>query len=151
MLSDFVILDPLPPFTYSYASRVQPLSPSGGVWMWFCKDVKEINFVNYHQSKDYKQRGKIKKLKFKAVRKCWIITPRRPLGWGCFFDGAGKMWMDNFGCLNSSLSLFYFYFVTNMRKKKKYSVFTFTVTNHHAFSQTTSPPPASVLTLWITS
>ena len=25
--------------------------------------------------------------------------------------------MDNFGCLNSSLSLFYFYFATNLRKK----------------------------------
>ena len=28
--------------------------------------------------------------------------------------------MDNFGCLNSSLFLFYFYFVTNLRKKYIY-------------------------------
>ena len=30
---------------------------------------------------------------------------------------TGKMGMDSFGCLNSSLSLFYFYFVTKLRKK----------------------------------
>ena len=34
-----------------------------------------------------------------------------------FFNCTGEMEMDNFGYLNSLLSLFYFYFVTNMRKK----------------------------------
>ena len=63
--------------------------------------------------------------------------------------------MDNFGCLNSLLSLFYSYLVTNFRKK----IMTFlrlqlnltlpNYTNEYAFSRTTLPP-SELHSLWMT-
>ena len=62
---------------------------------------------------------------------------------------------DNFGCLNSSLSLFYFYFVTNLRKKIwRTCSYSWSSHSHHtsqcALSWTTPPPSPSVRTLWMT-
>ena len=36
---------------------------------------------------------------------------------GALFNCTEEMEIDDFGCLNSSVSLFYFYFVANLRKK----------------------------------
>ena len=51
-------------------------------------------------------------MSFKNTKKSHGIT-------GALFNCTGEMRMDNFSCLNSSISLFCFYFVTNLRRKKK--------------------------------
>ena len=64
------------------------------------------------------------------------------------------MGMDNFGHLNSSLSLFYFFFVTNLQNKL-WRTYAYSWTSPHpytsqyAFSWTTSSP-SSVSALWMT-
>ena len=76
-----------------------------------------IYFVNYCQSKNHQKRYKIKNyctkpsenVKSKHKKNCRIKI--------AFSNYMGEMGMDNFSCLNSSLSLFCFYFVTSLRKK----------------------------------
>ena len=109
--------------------------------------MTEIYFVNYYQSKNHK-RYKINKLLHKAMGKCRNKTPNK------LFFCTRNMGMNNFGCLNSSLSLFYFYFVKNLRKN--YGVSTLTAeppsTPHEPiyFQLDHFSPPPSVRTLWIT-
>ena len=62
--------------------------------------------MNYYQSKNRKQRSKIKQLLYKAIGKCRFKTPRKLRHRSCGFNCTGKMGMDNFGCLNSSFVLF---------------------------------------------
>ena len=47
--------------------------------LFFKEDIAEIYFVNYYQSKNQKQRFKIKKLLYKDIGKFQIKTPRRAL------------------------------------------------------------------------
>ena len=44
-------------------------------------------------------------------------TEKSPRIDDALFNFTGEMGMDNFECLNSSLSSFYFYFVTSQQKK----------------------------------
>ena len=82
--------------------------------------MTKIYFVNYYQSKSHKQRHQIKKLLYKAIGECRIKTPRRAMKIKvALFNCTGQMGMNNFGCLNTSFSLFYLYFVTNLQNKKK--------------------------------
>ena len=95
-----------------------PLHPSMSIWILFLKEDRTvIYFVNYCQSKNHQKRYKIKNyctkpsenVKSKHKKNCRIKI--------AFFNYMGEMGMDNFSCLNSSLSLFCFYFVTSLRKK----------------------------------
>ena len=61
--------------------------------------------MNYYQSKNHKQRYKIKKSLHKAVAKCRIKTPRWALG--SLFNCTGDMEMDNVGCLNTVAHFLY--------------------------------------------
>ena len=72
-------------------------------------------------------------------------TKKSPRIEGSHFSCTGKMEMDNFCCVNSSLSLFCFYFVISLRKKN-YGVRVLIVeppptphTSQYAFSWTTPP------------
>ena len=62
--------------------------------------------MNYYRSKKHKRRYKIKKLLYKAIGN--QNTKKSPGIEGVLFNCTGKMGMDNFGCLNSSLFLFLF-------------------------------------------
>ena len=80
--SDFVILD-LPSLTVcAYALLAYAPSPlvRAYVYRFFKRNMTEIYFVNFYQSKHRKQRYKIKKLLYKGIKKCQIKTPRRALG-----------------------------------------------------------------------
>ena len=44
---------------------------------YFLKEIWQIYFVNYYQSKNHKQRYRIKKLLCKAIGKCPLKTTRR--------------------------------------------------------------------------
>ena len=117
---------------------------------------EEIYFVNYYQSKKHKQRFKIKKTILQSYRRMSNQNTKKSSGIKfAFFNCAGKMGMDNFGCLNSSLSLFYFYFATNLRKKKLWRTCGCNwtspspYTSQYAFRWTAHPPPR-VRTLWMT-
>ena len=70
------------------------------------------------------------------------------------FDYTGEMGMDNFGCLNSSLSLFFFKRICGkkfiMYVRLQLNLLPPSQTSQYAFSWTT-PPPLSVRTLWITT
>ena len=130
------------------AFSLHPLPASTSIRIWFFKEDMT--------DKNHKQRYRIKKLLYKATGKCWIKTPRRALGSRLHFLTTGEIYLDNFDCLNSSLSLFCFCFATNLRKKKIYGVRTLTVESppsphlsQYAFSWTT-PPCLSVRTLWMT-
>ena len=63
------------------------------------------------------QRYKIEELLYRTIGKCRFKTQKNPGIEVAHFNCTGEMRVDNFGCLNSSLSLFYVYFVTNLRKK----------------------------------
>ena len=105
--------------------------------------MTKIYFVNYYQSKNHKQRHQIKKLLYKAIGKCRIKTPRRAMKIKvALFNCTGQMGMNNFGCLNTSFSLFYLYFVTNLQNKKKL-LHTYT----YIWTSPTSPPirPSTLL------
>ena len=53
--------------------------------------MTEMYFVNYYQSKNREQSCKIKKLLYKAIRKCRIKTPRRaPASSLCFLTVWGR-------------------------------------------------------------
>ena len=70
------------------------------------------------------------------------------------FNWAGELEMDNFSCLNSSVSVFYFYFVT--KNIVNYGVHTLTVEPPSSPIRTSTllvGPPllrTSVPTLWMT-
>ena len=74
---------------------------------------------------------------------------------GAFFNCMGEMGFDNFGCLNSSFSLFYFDLVANLRKKI-YGVRTLRAEIPHPLIRVNTLlagptlPPSSVCTLWMT-
>ena len=95
--------------TYTISLQLPPHSAK--VLIWFFKDVTEIYFVNYCQSKNQKQCYNILN---KTVEQ---NTKRSPGMKGALFNCTEEMEIDDLGCLNSSVSLFYFYFVANQRKK----------------------------------
>ena len=68
------------------------------------------------------------------------------------FNSTGEIGMNNFGYLNSSLSLFDFYFVMNLRKKIAYVRLLNPPPPIRAFAILARPhlPPPSVRTLWMT-
>ena len=101
---------PPPPCMCPCAFSLHPLPASTSIRIWFFKEDMT--------DKNHKQRYRIKKLLYKATGKCWIKTPRRALGSRLHFLTTGEIYLDNFDCLNSSLSLFCFCFATNLRKKK---------------------------------
>ena len=145
---------PPPPVRSHTLLAYTPSHPNTSVRILFFKDVAEIYFVNYYQSKKHKQRYKIKKLPYKAFGKFRIITPRRALGSRvCFLIVQGRwewiilaVWIAHF---------LYFYFVTNLRKKNSWRT--------NAYSWLSPPPiwastllagpplsPLSMRTLWMT-
>ena len=90
--------------------------------MW----VKEINFVNYYQSKNHKQRCKIKKLLYKAVGKCWIKTPRRALRSRVQFLNVRGRWKWIILAIWTALFIYFASFCYEPAKKS-YDVRTLTV------------------------
>ena len=75
---------------------------------------------------------------YKASGKSWIKTPKSPGIEGALFNW--EMVMDIYGCLHSSLSLFYLYFVTNI-------IFLFFILRAHTSSWTFFLSPILVSTL----
>ena len=95
--------------TYTISLQLPPHSAK--VLIWFFKDVTEIYFVNYCQSKNQKQCYNIlNKILDQDTKRC-------PGMEDALFNCTEEMEIDDCGCLNSSLSLLYFYFVANLRKK----------------------------------
>ena len=143
----------------TYAFNLHPPTPSTSIQIFF-KDDKQIYFVNYYRSKNYKHRYKIKRLLYKAIRKCLIKTARRALESSLCFDCAGETRLDKFDCLNRSLPLFYFYFVTNLRRKKflAYLRLQLNLATFPALASSTllagplppSSPPSRAYVLWMT-
>ena len=74
---------------------------------------------------------KKKRVLYKAIEKCQIKSSRRALG--TIFNCTGEVGMDNFGCLNSSLSLFF----SNEPAKKK-------TTAYVRLKLNLNPPPIRV-------
>ena len=104
--------------------------------------------MNYYQSKNHK-RYKIKKLMYKAIGTCPIKGPRRTLEIEyALLNCTREIGTDNFGCLNSSFSVFYFYFVTNLRKKNQWR--TYASRRASTFLARPPLPPASARTLRMT-
>ena len=147
--SDFVILDPPLPCTCTYAFSLHPLPPITSVRIVFFKEgITAIYFANYYQSKNHKQRYKIKKLLYKAIRKWRIRTQRRALRIElALFNCTGRRrreWI----ILAIWIAHFIFYFVTNLRKKLMAYVHLqlnlfpspHSYTSQYAFSWTTPPP-----------
>ena len=138
---DFVILDPVSPPVHAYtllAYTPSPLVRACGYY--FSENVWQIYFMNYYQWKNHKQRYKIKKLLHKAIKKCQIKTPRRAM------ELRVRFWIDDFGSLNRSLSLFYYHFVRNQQKKIMAYVrlqLNLTHISQFAFSCTTPPTISS--------
>ena len=103
----FLFRTPFQPCTCRYVfSLYSPPSRTSVRMLFFKEDMTEINFVNYYQSKNHKQRYEWKKTAVQSYQKYVAL-----------FNSTGETVMDNFGCLNSSFSLFYFCFVTNLQKK----------------------------------
>ena len=100
-----VTMDPLSYCKRTYTFNLQHPPHSTNVLIRFFKDVTEIYFVNYCQSKNQKQCYNILN---KTVEQ---NTKRSPGMKGALFNCTEEMEIDDFGCLNSSVSLFYFYFV----------------------------------------
>ena len=112
--SDFVILD-LPSLTAcAYALLAYAPSPlvRAYVYRFFKRNMTEIYFVNFYQSKHRKQRYKIKKLLYQKMSN--QNSKKSPGIEGAAFNVTKEMGMVNFGCLNSLLSLFYFHFIKNL-------------------------------------
>ena len=84
----------LPPCTCTYAISLHPLFPhSTNVRIVFLKeDMTDIYFANYHQSKNLKQRYKIKKLLSKAIKKCRMKTPKKALASSLHFLAVKGKW-----------------------------------------------------------
>ena len=78
--SGSVILDPPSPCTCTYTFSLHPLPLVRANGYDFLKKMWERYFVNYYESKNQKQRYKIKKLLYKAIGKFWIKAPIRALG-----------------------------------------------------------------------
>ena len=62
--------------------------------------------MKYYQSKNYKQRFKIKELLYKTIGKYQFKHQEQPGHRSCTFNCTGEMGMDHCGCLNSSFTLF---------------------------------------------
>ena len=130
------ILHCSPPCTCTYAFSLHPLLPVRVYGYYLLIKMCQICFVNSYQSNNHRQRYKIKKL-VQSYQKIQIKTPRRAFDRVCIFlNYTGEMGMDNFGCLNSSLSLFLF---CNKPVKKK-----LWCTYAHSW---TSPSPIQASTL----
>ena len=74
---------PPPPCEFTYAFSLHPLTSSRSTTvqiLFFKEDMTETCFVNYYQSKNHKQRYKIKRILCKTIGKCRIKTPRKALG-----------------------------------------------------------------------
>ena len=69
---------PPPHCTCRYAFSLHLLLPLARTYRYFIKKIWQIYFVNYFQSKNHKQRYKIRN--YKAIRKCQIKTPRKTVG-----------------------------------------------------------------------
>ena len=64
---------PFPNCTCTNDFILHPLAPSMSIPISISKeDMAEMYFVNYYESKNHKQRYKIKKLLYKAIGKCPI-------------------------------------------------------------------------------
>ena len=104
--------------------------------MW----VKEINFVNYYQSKNHKQRCKIKKLLYKAVGKCWIKTPRRALRSRVQFLNVRGRWKWIILAIWTALFIYFASFLLRTCDKKLWRTYSYswtfplTHTSQYAFS-----------------
>ena len=147
---DFVSLDPLPPvcaltlLPSPFPLLLFPPSPLvRAYWYYILKKIWQISFVNSYQSKNSKQRYKIKKPLYKAIGKCWIKTSRRALRSSLLLSIRGRwkriilaVWMAHF------------------LAKKNHGIYTLSVepppspnTSQYTLSQAT--PPSSLLRAYV--
>ena len=116
--SDFVILDPSAPCTCRYIISLHRLSSSTIVRILVFKGDMTDTFCELLSIKEPRVTLQNKEATVQSYRKMSKQnTKKSPELEGVYFNCTGEIGMDNFGCLNSSLSLFYFYFVTSLQKK----------------------------------
>ena len=114
--SEFVILDPplicMCTYTSTYAQTCTYERTLKKIWQMY--------FVNYYQSKNHKQRYKIKKLLRRAITKCWIITPSRALGSRLHFLNVWGKWEWIFVAVWITHFLYFIYVYSKPSRKKIY-------------------------------
>ena len=145
MRSDFVILNP--PFHSVRAHTLLAYTPSPPLWHAY--------FANYYQSKNHKQRYKIKKILFKAIGECQIKIPKRARGSSLHFLTVQRRW--KWIILAMWIAHFVLFLLCNEPSKKIYDVPALTaespsspLMSQYAFIWTNPLPPWSVHTLWMT-
>ena len=99
----------LPLCTCTYAFSLHPLPP-----LW------HVYFANYYQSKNHKQRYKIKKILFKAIGECQIKIPKRARGSSLHFLTVQRRW--KWIILAMWIAHFVLFLLCNEPSKKIYDV-----------------------------
>ena len=88
----FCNFGPLSPCACTYAFNLHPLPPSASIQILFFKEDMEENFANYYQSKNNKQRFKVKTSLYKAIGKISNEKPTRTLSLSLFFITGQERW-----------------------------------------------------------
>ena len=116
---------------------------------------ENITYIFVNSNKEPQITSQNKETTMQSFRKMLNQNTKKSAGIEfALFDYTGEMGMDNFGCLNSSLSLFFFKRICGkkfiMYVRLQLNLLPPSQTSQYAFSWTT-PPPLSVRTLWITT
>ena len=113
--------------------------------VFFNKDMTEIYFANYYESKSHRQRYKIKRLLYKSVGKCRIEAQNRALGMSLYFSSLQERW--EWIILTIWIAHFILFLFCNKPVANFYVVRTVTAelppplhTSQYTFSWNTHPP-----------
>ena len=122
--------------------------------VFFNKDMTEIYFANYYESKNHRQRYKIKRLLYKSVGKCRIEAQNRALGMSLYFSSLQERW--EWIILTIWIAHFILFLFCNKPATNFYVIRTLTaelplpLIRANTLSAGTPIPRLSVLTLLIT-